>query len=299
MELVLYIQQLGAIDLVQYYPKPRGLSHEQTLPLEDSAHLEAAVSEVEAVLMEKTKFAFEQVDSSSVRADCIDPLLGVTTTFHISLPKDRTLSEEDLRKAAVHEIFHEHWQYLVEDLTAHSQLGGTLGTQIWSHERIISRLVTPAAQDVVMRLFLPSLRDVPVKELIAIRHAEGDFFVAFRGALTKAAKELLAKGGVTNAQRGAEIILDDIVRPELARLDQRLRAAERALTRKVAVSATLGGLATTCGLLLGSGPVLAGVAGFTALLSGTATAAAKYIEEGQAVEMADMYFLWKALDHAG
>jgi len=298
IELVLYIQELGAIELVRYYPKARGVACDQPLLAEHSVALEAVIGEVETVLVEKGEFAFQRVDSSSMSAECLDPLLKVGAHIRIRLPEGRTLGEADLRKAAAHTIVQQHWWYLVEDLAARSRLGGTLGTEVWSHERIISRLVVPEAQDIAMRIFLPSLSDVPVKELIAIRRSEGDSFAAFRGALTKAAKELLAKGGVTDAQRGADTILDDIVLPELARLGQRLRGAERALAKKAAVSVTLGGLTTTCGLLLGAGPVLAGVAGVTALLSGTATAAAKYIEEGQAVEISDMYFLWKALDHA-
>ncbi|MGH9928413.1 MAG: hypothetical protein ACREA9_04190 [Pyrinomonadaceae bacterium] len=139
---------------------------------------------------------------------------------------------------------------------------------------------------------------MPVRELVAIRLAEGDSFAAFRAALTKAAQDMMNNNQGVSSQGVAKSAVDDVVRPELARIELKLRAAKRALTRKTAVSLVLGALATKCGLLLGVGSAAAEVAGIGAFIAGSGTAGSKYIEEKQTIELSDMYFLWKALGHA-
>src|SRR5919204_272453 len=106
---------------------------------------------------------------------------------------------------------------------------------------------------------------------------------------------MVTNRSVSNPRNTAAEIIREVVEPELARLKQRLRAAQRALARKTAVSVTLAGLSTTCGLLLGGSAVVAGVAGVGTLMSGVATTAFKYLDEKQSIELTDMYFLWKVL----
>jgi hypothetical protein len=195
---------------------------------------------------------------------------------------------------------HWHISSLEEDLQARHMLGAPLGAAVWSHERVLSRIGgVPEAADILFRLSLPSLANVPISELLVIRAAEGASFATFRSALTKAAQEMVGNRKIDNPENAAAEIIREIVEPELARLKQRLRAAQRALARKTAVTVTLAGFATACGLLLGLTPVVSGVAAIGTLVSGVGTAASKYLDEKQSIELTDMYFLWKALSHAG
>ena len=147
--------------------------------------------------------------------------------------------------------------------------------------------------NLAMRLALPSLAGVPISDLISLRIDEQDAFNAFRGSLTRAAAKMVK----ARDKRQAKDLIHDMVQPELARIRQRLRTARRAFARKTALSVTLAAISTTCGVLVGL--PFAGLAGIGMLLpAGVAAAGAKYLDEKQGVEMSDMFFLWKALEHA-
>lgn len=109
---------------------------------------------------------------------------------------------------------------------------------------------------------------------------------------------MLARRPDESIDNVCEAIVQDVVRPELAKLEQRLKAAKRTLARKTAVSLALSVLAAKCGLLLGLGPVGGGTAGISAIAAGLGGAGAKYFDDKQVIELSDMYFLWKALGHA-
>lgn len=297
--LVLYVRELGAIDLVHYYPKslisPRGRRSEP--PKRSSKILLETIREVETTLAEKGKYVFERISPSCFHVKCEDPFLEVSSSFHLTLANKKPATKKNLRAAAAHDIVQNHLLHLTEDFRARNQFNGTLGSTVWSHERIISRVATPSARDIALQIFLPSLSQIPINELVAVRVAEADSFAAFRTALTKAAQEMLDRHRVSSSRDAAEVIVKDVVQPELAKLRSRLRAAERALARKTIVSVALAGLTSTCGLLLGAGPAIAGTAGVGILASGASAAAAKHIEEEQSIRLSDMYFLWRALGH--
>jgi hypothetical protein len=58
----------------------------------------------------------------------------------------------------------------------------------------------------------------------------------------------------------------------------------------------VGALVTTCGLLSGILPIAA--VGVTAMASGIVLPAHARIDKGSEIELSEMFFLWKALDHA-
>jgi hypothetical protein len=299
IDLVLYIQQLGAIDLVYYYPRTQQAieNFAENLHPEQGAQWAEAWRGVEATLASEGLCHFERLGPRWFRVDFSDPLLGVTSKFQFKLDKAESASEESLRAKVVHSVMHRHISYLEEDLQVWRMLGAPFGAAVWSHERVLSRIGgVPGAAEILFHLSLPSLAHVPIRELIAVRAAEGESFKTFRSALTKAARELVTLRSVSDPEDAAAEISREIVEPELARLKQRLRAAQRALARKTAVSVALAGLTITCGLLLGV-PLLAGVGTLTSG-AGVGTAAFKYLDEKQLIELTDMYFLWKALGHA-
>jgi hypothetical protein len=301
IELVLYIEQLGALDLVYYYPKTQQATESpaEILDPEQEPRWAEAWRSVETTLASEGLYHFERLGPRRFRVDFMDPILGVSSMFEVRLDKGERTSEEHLRAKAIHSIMHYHMSPLEEDLQVWRMLGAPFGATVWSHERVLSRMSgVPGVAEILFRLLLPSLAHLPVRELIAVRTAEGAAFETFRSTLTKAAREMVTNRRVNNPRDAAADIVRDLVEPELARLKQRLRTAQRALARKRAVSITLAGLTTTCGFLLGIGPVVAGAAGVGTLISGVGSAASKYLDEKQSVELSDMYFLWKALGHA-
>ena len=119
-------------------------------------------------------------------------------------------------------------------------------------------------------------------------------FSAFRRALTSAAQQMLAQESDASVGDIADSVVQDIVRPELAKIEQRLRLAKQVLARK-SVSLALGSLAATCGLLLGVSPGVAEITGIAAFVAGSGTAGAKYVDEKEQIELWVGAFLWKAL----
>jgi hypothetical protein len=255
---------------------------------------------VQTTIASRGVYHFERLGPRLFSVEFTEPILEVSSRREFKLRKGVSASKRNLRAEVAHILVHMHKSALEEDLQARHMFRAPLGAALWSHERVLARIGgVPEVADIMFRLSLPALAHVPIRELMVIRAAEGAAFETFRQALTKAAREMVANGKADHPEDAAAEILRDIVEPELARLKQRLRAAQRALTRKTAVTVTLAGLTTTCGLLLGLSPVVAGVAAVGTFVSGVGTAASKYLDEKQSIEMTDMYFLWKTLGHAG
>jgi hypothetical protein len=291
----MHIRELGAAGLVHYYPKSTSRDHiltENDIPL-----LAAEIDDVATVLAEQCDFTFERTNPRTITMAYHDPLTPVAGGSTWVFESDCKLTDQELRIQASRQLAVEHLNYFDEDLGIRKRFNGALGSIMWSHE-ILSGMTAPSAHDVILRIVLPGLSDVPIKELIAIRAGEEDAFLRFRNSLTKAAQETIMKGSTLNRQKISDTIVSDIVQPELSNLKRRLKLAQGVLTDKTTVSVALSGLATTCGLLLGASPAVAGAAGVGALVAQAGTAAAKYIEEKRAIEFSDMYFMWKALGHA-
>ncbi|HXL81701.1 MAG TPA: hypothetical protein VN951_12565 [Pyrinomonadaceae bacterium] len=298
--LAMYIQEVGASGLVSYYPKhltpPKDfLTRVLKINVDD---LRIAVSGTESDIIREGTFDFHRVGKSTFHVSFDDPVLGVGTELTVMLPKGAEDNAQNIQIETAHSIIEEHLQNLEEDLHAHRHLKGSLGTVVWTHERILSRISPPNVRDVILKLSLPSIARIPIRELVAIRLAEGDSFAAFRAALTKAAQAMLDSNSNLECEDVSKLLVEETVKPELQKIEQRLRAAKRTLRRTTALSLTLAALAAKCGLLIGLAPVAAEAAGMAALVSGGTRAGAKYIQEKQAVELSDMYFLWKTLSHA-
>lgn len=145
-------------------------------------------------------------------------------------------------------------------------------------------------EDVAFDISLPFLDGVNVKSLMKIRADEADAFLRCQSALRIAIKERIGSQGSTDPAKVALEIEQDVIAPSIADLNQRLRAARRALQKKGAVSLGLGGIVTTCGLLTGISSVE---------LAGPAAAALTFIEaihrsfDGrEGIRESDLYFMW-------
>jgi hypothetical protein len=301
INLALYILQLGAAELVYYYPK-RPVATDVLVgmftPEREEQWIEAWEG-IQTTIASRGIYQFERVGPRRFVVEFTEPILDVTSRREFKMRKGVSTSKKNLRAEVAHIVVHMHKSALEEDLWVRHMFRAPLGATLWSHELVLSRIDSrPGVADILFRLSLPGLAHVPIKELMAIRAAEGTAFETFRHALTKAAREMVANGRADNPEDSAAEIISEIVEPELVRLKQRLLAAQRVLSRKTAVTVTLAGLATTCGLLLNLSPAVAGLAALTSG-AGVGNAAYKYLEEKQSIEMSDMYFLWKTLSHAG
>jgi hypothetical protein len=208
IKLVLHIQQLGALDLVYYYPKTQQAVENPTeiRDSEQNARWAEAWQSVEATLISEGLYHFERLGPRWFRVDFSDPLLDVASGFEFKLQKGESASEESLRAKVAHSVMHWHISYLEEDLRVWRMLGSSLGAAVWRHERVLSRVGgLPGVAEILFRLSRPSIAHVPVRELIAVRTAEGASFAAFRHALTNCRWSSKPRSPKTTEQHGIRL----------------------------------------------------------------------------------------------
>ena len=288
------LKEIGGVPLVSYYPTSRVVVQNHPAKGESGDRWHAAWAEVVPEFLSNGEYKLHSLGRGSYELEATDPFVDATLKLRTRAKKSQAL--EILRRQFVNRRIDRHMMELERDLSAAQQLKGTLGSAIATHEKVLGRLSGTESANVLFNISLPSLEHLPIRELIALRAQEGDAFAAFRQALSRAALELFSTSSNARPQQLAVQLVRDFIDPEISKIDSRLRSARRALSRKVAVSLPIAAVSAVCGLHLGINPVAAGAAGL--LLTGAQNAAAKYFEEKQAVEMSDMFFLWKALKHA-
>jgi len=285
---LLYLRAAGAEDMVSFVQKPPACEVHYRQHAE-----EAGISELMAR-------AGEWVDhlEAGGRVGALDahedhwhyrfdhPDMEHTVWGTLVLPGGRT--EATIRDVC-EAVFGRYSAHLVSDLSAAKQLGLPLGAGVHMHEDALSGWSrSRTIEDVAFHLQLPVLDELPIADIVRVRQDEMEFFHNFRHALSIAIEDRLSADASSQAVAGE--IGRDVIEPELARIAARLRAAETTFKRKAGASVAVGALATTVGVVIGAPLVV--VAGAAAV--GTSlTAAHKYFDDKESVELSDMYFLWR------
>lgn len=148
---------------------------------------------------------------------------------------------------------------------------------------------------------VPFLPDISLKNLLKLRCREKECFILYRAALNKAINEFKCSGSGFTKQTAKELY-GDILAPELARMDRKVKQAAKGLrtTAGRAVVSTVG--AISFGLYTGIinpsvAPIVAGIG-----LAKVASDIVKVMATGdgeKAIANEDMYFLWKTMQLAG
>ncbi|RLQ08753.1 hypothetical protein EAD96_04485 [Micromonospora sp. BL1] len=110
----------------------------------------------------------------------------------------------------------------------------------------------------------------------------------------EAIDETIDKHETTAPETIAGLVWRNTIEPSIADIEAKLNASKRSLALKTAAGLTVGAVTTAFGALAALPFVVtAGIAAAsTPLLQ-----AYKFFDDKQAVEMSDMYFLWKASRH--
>jgi hypothetical protein len=157
-------------------------------------------------------------------------------------------------------------------------------------------LLDGAPENLLLQLDLPFMSGVTIERLLHLRSEYADEFGAFRTALAAAAADELSGTGSPSDTTLSDRVRDQYILPALADIDRRLRTARRAMSTKVAQSATIGLMTTGIGLATRL-PMLtsAGIAGTAASI----THFNKLVDEQRDIRLSDMYFLWRVRQSAG
>ncbi|RSM56605.1 hypothetical protein DMB66_33905 [Actinoplanes sp. ATCC 53533] len=131
-------------------------------------------------------------------------------------------------------------------------------------------------------------------ELLKLRESEYEHFERFRKTLVEAIAEAIEKATTEDPEKIARSVWRDTIEPEVADIQSKISASKRSLSFKLAAGIAVGSATTAFGALAAMPFVItAGIAAAaTPLLQ-----AYKYFDDRQAVELSQMYFLWKASKH--
>ncbi len=301
IEVLLYLRELGAESLVVFGEKPA--------PCELHWDRHAAEAGLQSLVADKDVLADEllrkaRVDTTDGKHGSIEFAFVHPDFEHTvwdSLPPagvdDR--SPAAVRHAAALVVLRRYLAHLTSDVEMGVIAGAPLGSTVWFHGQLLRHAGRSASpSDVALELELPILQLVPLEDLVKLRTDEHDAFVRFRYKLRQAAGEQLKAATGAAPAAIAQQIRHDLIEPEVERIRQRLASAQRMLATKTAVSIGLGGLVTVCGLLAGVSPAIASAAGIGTMTTLAGGAAMKDLEEGRESGLSDMYFVWKAAEHA-
>ena len=294
---LLYLREIGAEHLIEYAPKIHCQDHWPEHAKEEGlGEVFERQQSIKDQLREGATFSFENNDAGERGYWMSSPDMTISTG--IPLREFPESTEEQLQRALVDIVFNEQFGELTSDVTSAHQLNLPLGAISPIHARMLRASCPPTVADVAFRLNLPILDGVPIKELVHLRESEQESFLRFRDSLRAAVRERVALPNSGTAQSIADQIQQDLIEPSLNRIRQQLAASERTLAKKAAVGIFLGTLATTCSILCGLSPELAVPAGIAIIAPATNSAAQKHIDEKEGITISDMYFLWKATEHA-
>jgi len=303
IEALLYFRKIGAEDLIEFREKPIVCQNQKHWRQHASeagldAALDIAESLVPTLLQEGEIRLLSQRKGISEYA-FRHPNFEVIPRVDIKIGGISRNPSAAVRRKIVTEVLFKYFRHLEIDINAAVSLGVPLGCTNWLHSRILSSCsesFSPA--NAAFELDLPVLDGIPVQTLMKLRRDEEHSFQRFRTALRRAMKEQINNSSGSTAKQISEQVRLDLIEPELQNIRSRLKAAQNALTRKSAVGVFLGGLVTTCGVLAGIPVPISIAAGVGTVASTEGSAAAKYIDDRQTVALSDMYFLWKASEHA-
>ena len=214
------------------------------------------------------------------------------------------LSKKEARKINFHKVMA---QEVLENLTYEVIMKSELDTSFVTNREIHIAFLQKFGQDDEvtrrnqlaykhMTALVPFLEDVPLGKLLKLRERERFSFLQFRAALNKSIDQLYRTKGKFS-EGDAKSIYFDIIAPELARLDKRVKAAKKDLITSLIRSATGTLGAISFGLYTGIIPYeIASIAKALGLVKFGSDMIQKFMSLGdgaKTIQQKDLYFLWK------
>jgi hypothetical protein len=147
-----------------------------------------------------------------------------------------------------------------------------------------------------MTCLVPFLAGLSADELLRLREAEADSFIMFRQAFGKAVDEHIKLKSGKMTEKDAEAIYKQVIEPELARLNQKVKSAQSSIFKKSRAGALGWAAAISAGFYFGfveSSLIAAARAlGFTKVAADLASGLIASSGE-DSIRNENMYFLWK------
>lgn len=144
---------------------------------------------------------------------------------------------------------------------------------------------------------VPYLENVNPSEILHIRRNDEDAFVRFRQVLNDAVNECSASNPRTFTKQDAVSIFQDVLRPELSRLDQVARHAQKSVLKGTTHTAVACTAAIVFGYFTGLLPLdllaTARALGLVKVVSDLTRSTLKSADASKEMQASPIYFLWK------
>jgi hypothetical protein len=286
VELLLYLREIGALDLLVFREKPHAFCADHFRQHAEELGIPAALDDA---LADEVVDYFAKTSTLEITEAEGERFLWFThpdldAGWALSMPSDR--GEPDKRAIAAR-AFAQQCMALVSDVGQARNLRLPLTTV--GHSLIRREASELDETSVALALNLPIVQGLGAKDLLQLIREHPHEFEAFRHAVTMAIREQVA-GREADPAVVAERVRRDFIDPALADIHRRLEVATRALGRKMAQNALIGAAATSVGFLTGV-PLVWG--GGIAMVGSSIRHLNKFAEEEKDVELSDLYFLWR------
>ena len=143
---------------------------------------------------------------------------------------------------------------------------------------------------------VPFLSDIDVADLIKLRNREQESFIVFRQSLNRAIDEC-RKSDEHLLERSAKEIYSDIIAPQLAKLDLRIRSAKKDLVKSTRRKALAWGGAISFGMYTGFIPselaAVASIIGLSKIIADFLEMSMNKSDVTEFIKNEEMYFLWR------
>lgn len=195
-----------------------------------------------------------------------------------------------------------HLNRFLYDLLGARETGAPFLTTLESDIELFAGATSAATRDRSaliqqhLSTIVPIAADVPTAKLVTLREREADAFLIYRQSLMKAVETVLAAKKTFTAA-DAKQLYQDVVRPALAKLDQKVRSAKRDLISKVGTEAAAWagviGIGLYSGIIHGDVGTVVGTLGAVKLAAGLVQKAVNVGTRQSAIRNEEWYYLWK------
>ncbi|HEX6748744.1 MAG TPA: hypothetical protein VF092_15710 [Longimicrobium sp.] len=192
---------------------------------------------------------------------------------------------------------------VVFELTMTQAFGASLLTERKIHVDILRSMSSDSRQErrnaalqKHLTTVVPFLSGVVPADLLHLRETEGDAFIVFRNSINKMIDEALSQPGEIT-ERDARQIYGDLIEPELARLDIKMKLAQKTLakTARQRIAAWVGaiGVGVYTGFVPSTMIAAAKALGLTKVVADLGELLLGMRANQNAIRSDDLYFLWR------
>jgi hypothetical protein len=288
---LLYLREIGADEIVEFQPKvPISPKNYKQLAkkFDVNSAIEGAAEFIEILAREGSVSDLRQCSAGDHwHFSFYHPMLAHSNMQVLWQRKKPT------KKQMARAVYDEHASLFTSDVISARMMELPLGVDGELHTTMLAKNRHESLiGETAMKLYLPVLEGLPVRDIICLRKDEYEHFEKFQLALRTAIKAQLAEAG-NDPERAAAEVQREIIDPAISDIHLRLRAAESSLTKKISVSISVGSAVTVVGAVGAIPPVMGTLIG-TGLAAGATSIAAlhTYFDRKKDIELSDMYFLW-------